>query len=86
MLGNSQEEKEKRLEELFESEIDNAAENMHGSQEEIIEEGVAGLAKKTTVDVLSAADSIIEALEMAENEKNRIAEYEVRIMSLHSQG
>ncbi|CAN6916134.1 unnamed protein product [Brassica oleracea] len=71
-----EEEKEKRLDELFESEIDSAAENRHGSEEEITEEGVAGLAKKTTVDVLSAADSIIEALELAENEKNRIAEYE----------
>ncbi|KAL0890295.1 hypothetical protein Bca101_014278 [Brassica carinata] len=70
-------EKEKRLEELFESEIDNSGENRHGgSQEEITEEGVAGLAKKTTVDVLSAADSIIEALEVADNEKNRVAEYE----------
>ncbi|ESQ55947.1 hypothetical protein EUTSA_v10024329mg [Eutrema salsugineum] len=71
-----EEEKEKRLEELFESEIDNAADNRHGSLEEIPEEGVAGLAKKTTVDVLSAADSILEALELAENEKNRVAEYE----------
>lgn len=70
------------MDELFESEIDNAAENRHGSEEEITEEGVAGLAKKTTVDVLSAADSIIEALELAENEKNRIAEYEVGILNL----
>ncbi|CAH2079037.1 unnamed protein product [Thlaspi arvense] len=70
-----EEEKEKRLEELFESEIDNnAVENRY--QEEIPEEGVAGLAKNTTVDVLSAADSIIEALELAENEKKRVAEHE----------
>ncbi|CAN8324599.1 unnamed protein product [Cochlearia groenlandica] len=71
-----EEEKEKRLEELFESEIENAADNRHGSMEEIPEEGVTATAGKKTVDVLSAADSIIEALEVAENEKTRIAEHE----------
>ncbi|KAG7582840.1 WD40-repeat-containing domain [Arabidopsis suecica] len=69
-----EEEKEKRLEELFESEIDNG--DRHGPLEEIPEEGVAALAGKKTIDILSAADSIIDALEVAEDEKNRHAAYE----------
>ncbi|VVB01043.1 unnamed protein product [Arabis nemorensis] len=71
-----EEEKEKRLEELFESEIDNAVENRHGPQEEIPEEGVAALAGKKTAETLSDTDSIIDALEVAEEEKNRVAAYE----------
>lgn len=81
LLEIMQEEKEKRLEELFESEIDN--EDRHGPMEEIPEEGVAAaLAGKKTIDILSAADSIIDALEVAEDEKNRHAAYEVGIVTL----
>uniref|UniRef100_A0A1J3FAT6 WD repeat-containing protein 3-like protein n=1 Tax=Noccaea caerulescens TaxID=107243 RepID=A0A1J3FAT6_NOCCA len=69
-----EEEKEKRLEELFESEIE--VENRHGPQEEIPEEGVTAVTGKKTAVALSDADSIIDALEVADNEKIRIAEYE----------
>ncbi|XP_010510338.1 PREDICTED: WD repeat-containing protein 3-like [Camelina sativa] len=71
-----EEEKEKRLEELFESEIDNASVDRNGPMEEIPEEGVAALAGKKTIETLSATDSIIEALDVAEDEKNRYAAYE----------
>lgn len=57
-------------------------ENRHGPQEEIPEEGVAAVTGKKTAVALSDADSIIVALEVAENEKIRIAEYEVRIVHL----
>ncbi|KFK39464.1 hypothetical protein AALP_AA3G248000 [Arabis alpina] len=70
-----EEEKEKRLEELFESEIDNAV-NRHEPQEEIPEEGVSAIAGKKTPDSLSDTDAIIDALEVAEEEKNRVAAYE----------
>ncbi|CAA7040774.1 unnamed protein product [Microthlaspi erraticum] len=69
-----EEEKEKRLEELFESEIE--MENRHGPQEEIPEEGVTAVPGKKTVAALSDADSIIDALEIAENETSRIADHE----------
>ncbi|KAJ0232554.1 hypothetical protein HA466_0290490 [Hirschfeldia incana] len=81
-LAFCREEKGKGLVELFESETNNAVENRHGgSQEKIPKEGVAGLAKNTTVAVLSAADSIIDALEVAYNEKNCVDEYELRVVS-----
>lgn len=74
---NLQEEKEKRLEELFESDIDNAFENRYALKEEIPEEGAVGVAGKKTQETLSATDSIIDALDVAEVELKRLAEHEV---------
>lgn len=71
------------MEELFEFEIDNLAENRYGFEEEIIEEGVVGLVKKIIVDVLLVVDLIIEVFELVENERNCIVEYEVRIFNLY---
>ncbi|KAL2554325.1 transducin family protein/WD-40 repeat family protein [Forsythia ovata] len=71
-----EEEKEKRLEEMFESDIDNAFENRYVPKEELPEEGAVSLAGKKTQETLNATDSIIEALDMAEDELKRIAEYE----------
>ncbi|KAL3325988.1 hypothetical protein AABB24_036944 [Solanum stoloniferum] len=71
-----EEEKEKRLEEMFESDIDNAFENKYGSKEEIPEEGAVALAGKKTQETLTATDSIIEALDTADAELKRIAEHE----------
>lgn len=75
-----QEEKEKRLEEMFESDIDNAFENKYGSKEEIPEEGAVALAGKKTQETLTATDSIIEALDMADAELKRITEHEVSFL------
>lgn len=72
-----QEEKEKRLEEMFESDLDNAFGNKYEPKEEIPEEGAVALAGKKTQETLSATDSIIEALDIAEVELKRIAEHEV---------
>lgn len=49
--------------------------------EEIPEEGVAAIAGKKTIGTLSDTDSIIEALDLAEDEKNRLAAYEVKIVT-----
>lgn len=71
-----EEEKEKRLEEMFEGDLDNAAENRYAPKEEIPEEGAVALAGKKTQETLSATDSIIDALDVAEHELKRIAEHE----------
>ncbi|KAH0638877.1 hypothetical protein KY290_036183 [Solanum tuberosum] len=68
---NAEEEKEKRLEEMFESDIDN-----YGPKEEIPEKGDVTLEGKKTQEILTATDSIIEALDMAVVELNRIAEHQ----------
>lgn len=74
-----EEEKEKRLEEMFESDIDHPFENRYASKEELPEEGATAIAGKKTQETLTATDSIIEALDVAEAELKRIAEHEVEI-------
>nr|GMD58283.1 WD repeat-containing protein 3 [Ipomoea batatas] len=71
-----EEEKEKRLEEMFESDIDNALENRYAPKDELPEEGAVALAGKRTQETLTATDSIIEALDMAEVEAKCIVEHE----------
>lgn len=75
---NLQEEKEKRLEEMFEADLDNTLENRYAFKEEVPEEGAVALAGKKTQETLTATDSIIEALDMAEAELKRIADHEVQ--------
>lgn len=72
-----QEEKEKRLEEMFESDLDNAIEDRYAPKEELPEEGAVALAGKKTQETLTATDMIIEALDIAEEELERIAKHEV---------
>lgn len=71
-----EEEKEKRLEEMFESDLDSTLENRYAPKEELPEEGAVALAGKKTQETLTATDSIIEALDMADAELKRIAEHE----------
>ncbi|CAA0830338.1 transducin family protein / WD-40 repeat family protein [Striga hermonthica] len=71
-----EEEKEKRLEEMLESDIDNAFETKYAPKEEVPEEGTVALAGKKTGETVNAADSIMEALDIAEEEMKRIAEHE----------
>lgn len=80
-LLNLQEEKEKRLEEMFESDLDNAFENRYATKEEVPEEGAVALAGKKTQETLTATDLIIDALDLAEVELKRIAEHEVIVFS-----
>lgn len=70
-----QEEKEKRLEEIFEADLDNLNENRYAPKEDLPEEGAVGLAGKKTRETLTAADSIIDALDMAEAELTRIDQH-----------
>jgi len=79
---NLQEEKEKRLEEMFESDLDNAFENRYVPKEEVPEEGAVALAGKKTQETLTATDIIIDALDIAEVEMKRIAEHEVNLVSI----
>ena len=72
-----QEEKEKRLEQMFESDLDNAFENMYAPKEELPEKGVVALAGKKTQETLSATNSIIDALDIAEDELKRISKHAV---------
>ncbi|PIM99651.1 WD40-repeat-containing subunit of the 18S rRNA processing complex [Handroanthus impetiginosus] len=71
-----EEEKEKRLEEMFESDIDNTFESKYAPKEEVPEEGAVALAGKKTGETVTAADSIMEALDTTEEELKRIAEHE----------
>uniref|UniRef100_A0A2P2JB97 WD-repeat protein n=2 Tax=Rhizophora mucronata TaxID=61149 RepID=A0A2P2JB97_RHIMU len=71
-----EEEKEKRLEELFEADLDNAFENRYTATEELPEEGAVTLAGKKTQETLTATDLIIDSLDVAEVELKRIAEHE----------
>lgn len=79
-LNTFQEEKEKRLEEMFEADLDNSLENRYLPQQELPEEGAVAVAGKKTQETLSATDSIIEALDIAAEELKRMAEHEVYIL------
>mmetsp|Transcript_32735 Transcript_32735/g.72312 ORF Transcript_32735/g.72312 Transcript_32735/m.72312 type:complete len:987 (-) Transcript_32735:326-3286(-) len=74
-----EEEKEKRLESLFEADLDKQqaegdAEGAAGARAQ--EEGGVAPAGRRTLDSVSAADAIIEALDIAANEADRIREHE----------
>ncbi|XVF55558.1 hypothetical protein PTKIN_Ptkin06aG0045500 [Pterospermum kingtungense] len=71
-----EEEKEKRLEEMFEADIENAFEDRHIPKEELPEEGAVALAGKKTQETLTATDSVIDALDVAEVELKHLAEHE----------
>lgn len=62
---------------MFESDLDNAFENKYAPMEEIPEEGAVALAGKKSKETITATDSIIDALDIAEVELKRIAEHEV---------
>ncbi|XP_030493380.2 uncharacterized protein LOC115709420 [Cannabis sativa] len=71
-----EEEKEKRLEEELETDLDNAFENRYAPKEEVPEEGAVALAGKKSKETLSATDTIIDALDIAEVELKRLTDYE----------
>ncbi|XP_042505064.1 WD repeat-containing protein 3 [Macadamia integrifolia] len=72
-----EEEKEKRLEEMFEADIDNSFESRYALREELPEEGTVGLAGKKTQETLTATDLIIDALDIAEEESKRMTQHMV---------
>ncbi|XP_077239546.1 transducin family protein / WD-40 repeat family protein isoform X2 [Tasmannia lanceolata] len=70
-----EEEKEKRLDEMFESAFDDSLESRYTPKEELPEEGAVGLAGKKTQETLTATDLIIDALDVAETESKRISQH-----------
>lgn len=74
-----QEEKEKRLEEELEIDLDNAFDNRYAPKEELPDEGAVALAGKKSKETISATDSIIDALDIAEVELKRMTDYEVHL-------
>lgn len=71
-----EEEREKRLEALFDTGQDSTADAHELPNGEIPEEGAVALAGKQTQESVTAADSIIEALDLAEAEYERIHVHE----------
>ncbi|KAH9318231.1 hypothetical protein KI387_020000, partial [Taxus chinensis] len=71
-----EEEREKRLENMFESGLDGTGDGQFGLIEEIPEEGAVGLAGKKTRETVTATDSIIEALDISESEIERLRHHE----------
>ncbi|KAL4186995.1 hypothetical protein AMTRI_Chr09g16650 [Amborella trichopoda] len=72
-----EEEREKRLEEIFESGLGDAVESVNVLKEDPPEQEAVGVAGKQTKETISATDSIIDALDMAEEEAKRIRMHEV---------
>nr|CAD1835790.1 unnamed protein product [Ananas comosus var. bracteatus] len=70
-----EEERGKRLEEMFDSDLDNSADNRYAPKEVVPEEGSVGVPGKKTQESLTAADVIIDALDTAEEEIKRINQY-----------
>ena len=67
------------MEQELETDLDNAFENRYAPKEEVPEEGAVALAGKKSKETLSATDTIIDALDIAEVELKRIAEHEVHL-------
>ncbi|KAF9597528.1 hypothetical protein IFM89_019442 [Coptis chinensis] len=70
-----EEEKEKRLDEMFEADLNNPFESRYALREEIPEEGVVGLAGKKTQETLTATDLLIDALDAADVELKRLSQH-----------
>uniref|UniRef100_A0A0D6R1B9 Small-subunit processome Utp12 domain-containing protein n=2 Tax=Araucaria cunninghamii TaxID=56994 RepID=A0A0D6R1B9_ARACU len=71
-----EEEREKRLENMFDSGLDDTADGPFALKEEIPEEGAVGLPGKKTQETVDKTDSIIEALDTAEAEIQRLRQHE----------
>lgn len=72
-----QEEKEKRLEEMLESGGESLNDRNFMSKDNLPGEGMVGLVGKMTKETLTAADLIIDSLDMAEEELKRMDQYKV---------
>ncbi|XP_049936725.1 uncharacterized protein LOC116265493 [Nymphaea colorata] len=70
-----EEEREKRLEEMFESGLDDPVEGLYAPKEELPDEGAVSLAGKQTQETLNSTDKLIDALDMAEMETQRILQH-----------
>lgn len=71
-----EEEREKRLDSMFESGLDDTTDGQFGFREDVPEEGAVGFAGKKTQETVTATDSILEALDTADAENDRLQQYE----------
>ena len=72
-----QEEKEKRLEETFEADLDNDIEYRYGQKDDAPEEGSVGVPGRKTKETVTAADAIMDALDTAEEELKRLNQHKL---------
>lgn len=72
-----QEEKEKRLEETFEADLDNDNEYRYGQKEDAPDEGSVGVPGRKTKETVTSADAIMDALDTAEEELKRLNEHKL---------
>ncbi|KAG0453300.1 hypothetical protein HPP92_025964 [Vanilla planifolia] len=71
-----EEEREKRLEQMFELDLE-ANENKYAPREELPEDGSVGVPGKKTRETLTATDLIIDALDAAEDELKRLEQHKL---------
>ena len=70
-----QEEKEKRLEETFEADLDNDNEYRYGQKDDAPEEGSVGVPGRKTKETVTSADAIMDALDTAEEELKHLNQH-----------
>lgn len=70
-----EEEREKKLEETFEADLDNAVEHRYGQKDDAPDEGSVGVPGRKTKETVTAADAIIDALDTAEEEVKQLKEH-----------
>lgn len=80
---NLQEEREKRLEETFEADLDNAVEDRYWQKDDAPDEGSVGVPGKKTKETVTATDAIIDALDTAEEEEKRLNEQKVVLVCIN---
>lgn len=66
---------------MFDAGVDDSRDGQYLSKNEVPDEGSVGVAGKKTQDTISAVDSIMEALEMAESEATRISAHKVIMLN-----
>ncbi|KAL6649230.1 hypothetical protein ACP70R_013454 [Stipagrostis hirtigluma subsp. patula] len=71
-----EEEKEKRLEETFEADLDNDIEHRYGQKDDAPDEGSVAVPGRKTKETVTSADAIMDALDAAEEEQKRIDQHE----------
>jgi U3 small nucleolar RNA-associated protein 12 len=72
-----EEEKEKRLEETFEADLDNDNEYRYGQKDDAPDEGSVGVPGRKTKETVTAADAIMDALDTAEEELKRLNQHKL---------
>ncbi|RLN40215.1 WD repeat-containing protein 3 [Panicum miliaceum] len=72
-----EEEKEKRLEETFEADLDNDNEYRYGQKDDAPDEGSVGVPGRKTKETVTAADTIMDALDTAEEELKHLNQHKL---------